>query len=65
VFPTLTLPNIPSTSQVITPAFIPVPDVPHFTQNNLNDQDNITIQENIAPLDVPVFPEQWEIRHAI
>jgi hypothetical protein len=41
VFPTLTLPNIQSTSRVVTPAFIPIPDIPHITPNNSNNQDNI------------------------
>jgi hypothetical protein len=37
VSPVLTLPNVQSTSEVVTPIFIPVPDIPQVTQNNTND----------------------------
>jgi hypothetical protein len=56
VSPALTLLNIQSTSYVVTPAFISEPDVPHSTQNDLNNQDNIANQETTTSLDIPVFP---------
>jgi hypothetical protein len=53
--PTQTIPNIQSTSEVIIPAFILIPDVPHCTRNDTNNQHNITNQENIATLNLLVF----------
>jgi hypothetical protein len=41
--------------EVITPAFIPIPDIPQVTQNDTNDQDNIANQECTASLTALVF----------
>jgi hypothetical protein len=52
------LPDVQSTSQIVTPAFIPPPDVPKLNQNSMNNEDNTVNCEDIASPNAPLYPTQ-------
>jgi hypothetical protein len=64
ITPSALAPSIPalldvkSTSQIVTPAFIPPPDVPKLNQNDMNNEDNTVNCEDIASPNVPTYPTQ-------
>jgi hypothetical protein len=56
ISPAPALPQDESILQVATPVFIPIPDVPQFTQNDTLGKDNIANLENTPSLEVLVSP---------
>jgi hypothetical protein len=52
------LPDVQSTSQIVTLAFIPPPDVPNMNKNILNYKDNAINCEDIFSTNILIYPTQ-------